>query len=327
MIVVTGGAGFIGSNVVARLAGAEGKEVVVCDRLRSGEKWQNLVHHDLLDIIEPEVFTDWLDVEAPAVEAVIHMGAISSTTERDVDLIVEQNIRFTLDLWDLCAGWQIPFIYASSAATYGDGSQGFEDDPSPEALSRLRPLNAYGWSKHVVDRSIVRRAASGMAPPQWVGLKFFNVYGPNEYHKGPMRSVVHQAWEAAAGGRPVTLFRSHHPDFPDGGQMRDFVWVDDCVELIVWLIEHRRVSGIFNCGSGQARTFLDLAHAVHDALGVDPRIEWVDTPGSIRDRYQYRTEAAMGRIRAAGWSRAPTSLEEGVRRYIQEFLTAPDPWR
>jgi ADP-L-glycero-D-manno-heptose 6-epimerase len=328
LILITGGAGFIGSNLVATLAGEEGRPVAVCDRLRSGEKWRNLAKHELVDLIHPDELAGWLRDRAGGLEAVLHMGAVSSTTERDADLIVRTNVRLSLDLWDYCTEQGVPFIYASSAATYGDGTQGFDDDDSPAALARLRPLNAYGWSKHFVDRRIARIVHEGRpTPPRWVGLKFFNVYGPNEYHKGPMRSVVHQAWSSAAQGRPVTLFRSHHPDYDDGGQLRDFVWVEDCVELVRWLLGNPEVNGIYNCGSGTARSFLDLAGAAFRAAGREPDIEWIDTPEHLRARYQYFTQAPMDRLRSIGWNRPATPLEDGVERYVREYLARSDPYR
>ena len=232
MILVTGGAGFIGSNMVAALC-ERGFDVVVCDRLESNDKWRNVARHALFDIVPPERVFDWLST-GPQIDAVIHMGAISATTATDADLVFDVNVTFSTQLWDWCARGSVPFIYASSAATYGNGSAGFDDDASLEALARLRPLNAYGWSKHFFDRRVARRvAAAEPAPPQWVGLKFFNVYGPNEYHKGPMQSVVAQKYPLVASGQPVTLFTSHHPDYPDGGQLRDFVFVDDCVDVML----------------------------------------------------------------------------------------------
>jgi ADP-L-glycero-D-manno-heptose 6-epimerase len=327
MYVVTGGAGFIGSNIVASLV-ERGEEVVVSDRLRSGAKWRNLARHEFSDLIEPDALLPWLRSHGRGVRAVLHMGAISSTTESDADLIYATNVRLTLALTEWCTERGVPLIAASSAATYGGGEAGFEDDASPGALARLRPLNPYGWSKLVVDRTLARRARLGEPlPPQWVMLRFFNVYGPNEYHKGGMRSVVAQAWEQLSEGKPVRLFRSHRPEVADGGQLRDFVHVQDCVELILWLLENPQVSGILNCGTGQARSFLDLVHAVHRAAGRDPRIEWVDTPEVLRARYQYFTEASLTRLRAAGYHRPFRSLEDGVTEYVQRFLATGDPYR
>ena len=256
------------------------------------------------------------------------MGAISSTTETDADLIVDTNVRLSWRLWSWCAREGRPFIYASSAATYGDGTAGFADDGSLEALAALRPLNAYGWSKHLFDRRVARAVADGEPrPPQWAGLKFFNVYGPNEYHKGTMRSVVAQKFAGAAQGEPVTLFRSHRPGIPDGGQKRDFVYVDDCVAVVEWRRANPRVSGLFNVGSGRARSFAELAEAMFAALGRPAAIAYVDMPVELRGRYQYFTEARMEKLRAAGFTRPATPLEVGVRRYVEDFLARPDPYR
>ena len=329
MIVVTGGAGFIGSNIVARLCAEGRRDVVVCDRLEvsASGKWKNIAKHPIADFWQPEELFEQLERHAERVEAVVHMGAISSTTEPDADLILRTNFSLSRDLWDWCALRDARLVYASSAATYGDGDQGFEDADDLESLSRLRPLNAYGYSKYLFDQYAAKQADEGHAPSQWAGLKFFNVYGPNEYHKGGMKSVVAQIWPKVAAGEPVTLFRSHNPDYADGGQMRDFVFVDDVVDIIDWLLETPAVSGVFNAGSGQARSFLDLAHATFAAAGKDARVEYVDTPESIRDKYQYFTEARMERVRAAGYAGQSTPLEEGVRRYVQDFLMQADPYR
>jgi ADP-L-glycero-D-manno-heptose 6-epimerase len=329
MIVVTGGAGFIGSNIVARLCAADRYDVVVCDRMEEAAlaKWRNLAKHPIADFWQPEELFQQLERHAEAVEAVVHMGAISATTEPDADLIMRTNFTLSRDLWDWCALRDARLIYASSAATYGDGLEGFEDDDSPESLSKLKPLNAYGYSKMLFDQYAARQSDRGQSPSQWAGLKFFNVYGPNEYHKGTMKSVVAQIWPKVQADEPVTLFRSHNPNYADGGQMRDFVFVDDVVDIIAWLLETPHVSGVFNAGSGQARSFLDLANATFAAAGKAPRVDYVDTPESIRDKYQYFTEARMDRIRAAGFGGQSTPLEEGVRRYVQDFLMMPDAYR
>lgn len=329
MIVVTGGAGFIGSNMVARLCAEDRRDVVVCDRLEDAAcgKWRNLAKHPIADLWQPEELFEKLERHADRIDAVVHMGAISATTEPDADLILRTNFSLSRDLWDWCTLRDARLIYASSAATYGDGSQGFVDDDDAESLAALRPLNAYGWSKALFDQYAVRQAERGNAPRQWAGLKFFNVYGPNEYHKGTMKSVVAQIWPRVAAGEPVTLFRSHNPNYPDGGQMRDFVHVDDVVDVMGWLLDTPTASGVFNAGSGQARSFLDLAGATFAAAGREPRIEYVDTPEAIRDKYQYFTEARMDRLRAAGFAGQSTPLEEGVRRYVQDYLMTGDPYR
>jgi len=328
MIVVTGGAGFIGSNIVAALSDRGEADIVVCDWLDDGDKWRNLAHHEVADIILPDELFAFLDARGDEVDAIVHMGAVSSTTERDVDLIVDSNIRLTLDLWNWCSVRDKRLIFASSAATYGDGEQGFDDDGSPAALAQLRPLNPYGWSKHFVDRRIARQVSRGAAtPPQWAGLKFFNVYGPNEYHKEDMRSVAHKSFPAARDGLAATLFKSHREGYADGGQLRDFVYVRDCADVVLWLLDNPGVSGLYNLGTGQARSFADLIGAVYQALGAAPKIDYVDMPEEIRDRYQYFTQASMDRLRAAGYDRPFTSLEDGITDYVQNYLTRPDPFR
>jgi len=327
MIVVTGATGFIGSNLLAALEAAGFADLVACDVLGREEKWRNIAKRELAQIIPPPALFDFLTANRGKVETVFHLGAISSTTETDADLIVEQNFRFSLRLWDWCTEARVPLIYASSAATYGDGTQGFEDDDRPEALARLRPLNAYGWSKHAFDRRVARIAANGAAtPPHWAGLKFFNVYGPNEYHKGGQRSVVPQIHEQVQQTGKARLFKSHHPDYEDGGQMRDFIWVGDCVDVMMWLAEQSKVNGIFNCGTGTARTFLDLASCVVAEADHPSNIEFVPTPENIRDKYQYFTEARMDRLRAAGYAKPFTTLEEGVAHYMRNHLLADDPY-
>jgi ADP-L-glycero-D-manno-heptose 6-epimerase len=328
MILVTGGAGFIGSNIVATLAG-RGERVVVCDNFGSGDKWRNLAKHEIADLVHPDRVVDWFEQCHDRIRAVVHMGAISSTMETDIDRLAEQNVRATLALLRLAIARDKQFVYASSAATYGDGTAGFEDDCRPEALARLRPLNGYGWSKHLVDRAIARKAALGEPlPPQWVGLKFFNVYGPNEYHKGGMRSVAMQLHEAARTTGRLRLFKSHRPDYADGAQLRDFIYVRDCADVVLWLLDHPHVSGLYNLGTGRARSFLDLAHTVAKALpGKKLDIEFFDMPEALRASYQSRTEAPMARLRAAGYDRPFTALEDGVADYIANYLEAPDPYR
>ena len=327
MIVVTGGTGFIGSNIVAALGRSGRRELVVCDWFGTTDKWRNIAQHEIYEIIRPEDLFSFLNQNKLRIEAIIHMGAISSTTERDVDKIIAVNFRLSCDLWDWCSKSGTPFIYASSAATYGDGSAGFGDDWTPEALEKLRPLNAYGWSKHAFDRRVARLAASGRPSPLvWAGLKFFNVYGPNEYHKAEMRSVICQIVDTVQRGATVKLFKSHHPDYPDGGQLRDFVYVRDCAEAVLWLLAQGKYKGIYNIGTGKARSFADLAHAVFRAMNLPPRIEYVDTPPEIRSNYQYFTQAEMGNLRALGYNHPFTELEDGVTDYVQNYLLASTPY-
>ncbi len=328
MYVITGGAGFIGSNVAAILEANGVGPLVIVDRMREADKWCNIAKRALHDIVDPDNVHAFLAENTHAVKAVVHMGAISATTERNVDLIVETNFRLSRDLWVWCAENDIPYIYASSAATYGDGTQGFDDDMTAGGLAKLRPLNPYGWSKLLFDRWVFAQLASNAPrPSQWAGLRFFNVYGANEYHKGRMQSVVSQIQPLAAAGEKCRLFKSHNPDYQDGGQLRDFVSVDDCVDVIAWLLKTPSVSGLFNLGTGKARSFADLAAAVYAAMGRDFAVEYVPTPEDIRDKYQYFTEANMSKLRAAGYNKAFTSLEDGVARYVRDFLAAADPYR
>jgi len=326
MYVVTGGAGFIGSNIVAALA-ARGAEVVVCDWWRSDERWRNVAKHEIAEIVAPEDGLAWLERHAKSVQAVIHMGAISTTTETDVDLIVANNVKATLGLIQWCTESQTRLIYASSAATYGDGAAGFDDTFSRPALARLRPLNAYGWSKHLVDRRIavlVEQARS--LPPQWVGLKFFNVYGPNEYHKGSMQSVIAKNFALVRTSSPLALFRSYRPDYTDGGQLRDFIYVQDCADVVLWFLDHPEVSGLFNLGTGRSRTWLDLAYALFDAAEQPRKIEFIDMPPGLIEKYQYFTEAKMAKLRAVGYDKPFTSLEDGIAKYVRNYLGTHDPY-
>jgi len=328
MYVVTGGAGFIGSNLLAALEERGDGELVVVDRLRSNDKWRNIAKREIAEIVAPERLFEFLDAHHKKIKAVFHMGAISSTTETDADLIVTNNFQLSSVLFDWCTRHEVRLIYASSAATYGDGTQGFDDDFGTAPLSLLQPLNAYGWSKHLFDRRLARKIADkAPLPPQWAGLKFFNVYGPNEYHKAGQQSVVSQIYPQAISGAPAHLFRSHNPNYEDGGQMRDFVWVGDVVSVMMWLLDHEGVNGLFNLGSGQARSFLDLAKAVYRSAGKEPYIKFIDTPVAIRDKYQYFTEARMGRLKACGYDTPFTSLEDGVAAYVNGFLSRPDRYR
>ena len=328
MIVVTGGAGFIGSNLVAALGEAGLDDVVVVDRLRSTGKWRNLQKHPIAGLVHPDRFRDFLSRPNRKVDIVFHLGAISSTTETDADLVAHTNFSLSQDIWQWCVENAVRLIYASSAATYGDGSGGFDDEATSAALSRLKPLNSYGWSKHLFDRWVVRELEAGRAtPPQWVGLKFFNVYGPNEYHKGSQQSLVAQIFPRAAADEPAVLFRSHNPAYPDGGQKRDFVWIDDVVGMMVWMVRHPDVHGIFNAGSGDAHSWRELAAVVYRALGKEPKIAYIDTPEQIRQNYQYYTQARMDRLKLLGYPLAPTSLGDGVTRYVQHFLAQNDRYR
>jgi ADP-L-glycero-D-manno-heptose 6-epimerase len=328
MILVTGGAGFIGSNIVAVLEETGHDDIVVSDRLGTDERWRNLAKRKIRDIIEPDALYAFLARAGKSLDAIIHMGAISSTTERDIDLIIKNNLRLSIDLWEWCATHRVRFIYASSAATYGDGSAGFEDEPTSSALAKLKPLNAYAWSKHAFDRRVIADVEAGRPrPPQWAGLKFFNVYGPNEYHKGAMKSVVAQMYPDIVTAGRVSLFKSHRAGIPDGGQKRDFIFVDDCVDIVLFVLRTASMSGLFNVGTGKARSFAELAQATFAALKRKPEIHYRDMPADIRPRYQYFTEARMERLRQAGYNKPFTSLESGVLAYVHDFLSAPEPYR
>jgi ADP-L-glycero-D-manno-heptose 6-epimerase len=327
MILVTGGAGFIGSNIVAALA-ERGVAVVVCDYLGCDAKWRNLAKSAVCDVVAPERLTVWLERYGEAVETIIHMGAVSSTSATDADFVIDVNFRLSWSLWRWCADHGARFLYASSAATYGGGEHGYEDDGDPGGLAGLRPLNLYGWSKHLFDRRVARAVADREAvPSQWAGLKFFNVYGPNEYHKGDMRSVFARYYATAARGDEVSLFKSCRADVADGQQKRDFVYVGDCVAVMLWLLDHPAVSGLFNVGTGRARSFADAIDALFAALGRPPRIRYRDMPEAARQHYQYFTQASVARLRNAGFTQPFLSIEHGVHEYVERYLSQPDPYR
>ena len=325
---VTGGAGFIGSNIVAKLTEDPSLDVVVCDWLQEAElgKWRNIAKHPIGDFVAPENMFDWLEKRWRDIEIVVHMGAISSTTEPDADKIIHANFTLSRDLFRWCADRQRRFVYASSAATYGDTTD-FDDKDDLASLAALRPLNTYGWSKALFDLFAARQAARDYAPPQWVGLKFFNVYGPNEEHKHAMKSVASQIWPKVAGGQAVQLFKSYREGVADGGQTRDFVYVRDVADVVAWLANSEQVNGVYNLGSGKARTFEDMAKAVFAAAGKPAKIEYTPMPPAIRDKYQYFTQAKMDRLKAAGFNQPMTPLEDGITDYIQNYLSQPDPYR
>jgi ADP-L-glycero-D-manno-heptose 6-epimerase len=326
MLLVTGGAGFIGSNIVASLNDAGRTDIAVCDVLGKDGKWRNLQKRQLADFVPPHDLMRWLD--GRKLDAVIHMGAISETTARDGDAVMDANFRLSLALLDWCTNTRTPFIFASSAATYGDGDQGFTDDWTLPALRKLRPMNLYGWSKHLFDLALVDRVSKGQKlPPQWAGLKFFNVFGPNEYHKGEMMSLVAKRFDEAKSGQPVRLSKSHRPGIEDGDQRRDFLYVDDAVAVVRWLMETPKVSGIFNVGTGTARSFKDLISAMFTALGRAPNIQYIAMPETIRDSYQYFTESSVDNLRRAGYNAGFTSVEDGVMRYVDAYLDQPDRYR
>lgn len=323
MILITGGAGFIGSNFHKALLHRD-IETVVVDRLGVGGKWRNLASCPPTRLLLPEELDDFLE-QRPPIEMVFHMGAISDTTTTDGDVAWATNVALSQRIWRWCATHDVRMVYASSAATYGDGSGGFDDDMG--GLHQLRPLNLYGWTKHAFDLWVARTIREGAnRPPQWVGLKFFNVYGPNEYHKGPMISVVKVKFDEIAEGRVPRLFRSDRADVADGEQRRDFIWVGDIVDVLIFLLDSPSVSGLFNLGTGTARTYAALAHAVCVASAVDPKVEFIEMPRRLRGQYQSFTEARMNRLRAAGYNRPFTSLEDGVTQYVKNYLSSADPY-
>ncbi len=326
MLLVTGGAGFIGSNVVAALNDAGRADVTVCDGLGHDGKWRNLAKRQLADIVPPPELPSWL--KGRRLDAIIHLGAISETTATDGDLVIETNFRLSMRLLDWCTANATPFIYASSAATYGEGAQGFRDDQSVSALKLLRPMNLYGWSKHLFDMAVAERAARGdKLPPQWAGLKFFNVFGPNEYHKGTMMSVLARRFDDIKAGRAVQLFKSHREGIADGDQRRDFIYVDDVVRVTMWLLASPSVSGIFNVGTGKARSFKDLMLSAYAALGTAPNIHYIDMPEQIRGSYQYFTQSEVDRLQGAGYNGGFTVLEDAVKTYVRGFLDSADRFR
>lgn len=317
MIVITGAAGFIGSCLVSKFNSEGVSDLILVDDFSKTEKNGNLLGKKFDRKIERSVFIDWFSKNPDSVTQVIHIGARTDTTEFDVNLFNELNLNYTKRIWKICAARHIPLIYASSAATYGLGEQGYEDDESK--IPALKPLNPYGDSKNDFDKWALEQ---GEKPDHWQGLKFFNVYGPNEYHKGRMASVIFHAFNQIQVSDKVKLFRSHRIDYADGGQLRDFVYVKDVVDVIWFLYTAKPKNGIYNLGSGQARTFLDLAHATFQALGKLPLVEFIDTPADIRDKYQYFTQATMKKLISAGFKQPFTSLEVGVQDYVINYLNA-----
>ncbi len=314
MIIVTGGAGFIGSAIVWQLNNLGNTDILVVDELGMTDKWKNLVPLKFYDFMNKLVFIDRLNELDFNIEAIIHMGANSSTTEKDADHLLTNNYEYTKRLAEFCIHKNIRFIYASSAATYGDGSSGFDD--SENFSTSLRPLNMYGYSKNLFD---VKAASEGWFN-KIVGLKYFNVYGPNEYHKGDMRSVVHKAFEQIKSSGKVKLFKSMNPKYKDGEQMRDFIYIKDAVDMTLFFLDNKNISGLFNVGSGKARTWNDLAKAIFKTLDMPVNIEYIELPAEIADRYQYFTEAKMDKIEKAGYSGKTNSLENGVTDYVKNYL-------
>lgn len=315
MIILTGGAGFIGSCFLARLNAMNRDDVLVVDNLGSSDKWKNLRGKRFIDYVHKEQFLRLLERDSfPQAEVLVHLGANSSTTERHVDAILDNNYRYSIRLAEWALQYDVRFIYASSAATYGSGEHGFVDDENQ--LFRLLPLNPYGYSKHLFDCWVHQHNLF----EKFVGVKFFNVFGPNEYHKGLMRSVICKAYEEIRRTNTINLFKSYNSSYGDGQQLRDFIYVKDCVDVLVWFLEHREVSGLFNLGTGKARTWNDVAHALFRALDLPPAIRYIEMPDDIKPNYQYFTQAEMSKLRRAGYTAPFTSLEDAVSDYVCNYL-------
>jgi len=315
MIIVTGAAGFIGSCLVSKLNNKGIKEIVIVDDFSNPEKIKNYTHKAYREQVNRKDFFEWFSKHFSEVSFIFHIGARTDTTEFNMSVFEELNLNYSKQIWKTCTRHRIPLIYASSAATYGGGKLGYSDNHS--LVSRLKPLNPYGISKNEFDKWVL---AQTVTPPYWYGLKFFNVYGPNEYHKGRMASVVFHAYNQILDPGSVRLFRSYNPDYPDGGQLRDFIYVKDVVDVIYFLMNHKKDSRIYNLGTGRARTFLDLVNAVFTALSLPSKIEFIDTPADIRDKYQYFTEARMEKLRSIGYANPFFTLEAGIEEYVQGYL-------
>ena len=315
MIVVTGAAGFIGSCLISRLNQDNFNNIVAVDDFSKQEKLPNLEGKKILYRLDRKGFFDWLEKNSEEVEFIFHIGARTDTTEFDRGIFEELNINYSKDIWKACCKYQIPLVYASSAATYGLGELGYDDNE--QVIPKLKPLNPYGDSKNEFD---IWALAQKEKPFFWAGLKFFNVYGPNEYHKGRMASVIFHAYKQITATNGMKLFRSHNPNFKDGEQKRDFIYVKDLLEVLIFLMHHRKDSGIYNLGTGTARTFLDLVKSTFKALDIEENISFIDTPSDIRDKYQYFTEAKMEKLKRIGYQKPFTSLEDGINDYVQNFL-------
>ncbi|MCF2487189.1 ADP-glyceromanno-heptose 6-epimerase [Dyadobacter sp. CY347] len=316
MIIVTGAAGFIGSGLISRLNKDGFKSIIAVDDFSKIEKAENLEGKTIQEKVERSGLFEWLDQHNRDVEFIFHIGARTDTTEFDREIFEELNVSYSKQIWEKCVAYQIPLVYASSAATYGLGEHGYDDNES--TLSQLKPLNPYGDSKNEFDIWALQQEKK---PFFWAGLKFFNVYGPNEYHKGRMASVVMHAFNQINKTEKMKLFRSHNPDFKDGEQMRDFIYVKDLIDVCIFFMHHRKNSGIYNLGSGRARTFKDLVTSTFNAMGKPADISYIDTPEDIRDKYQYFTQANMSKLRSIGFTRPFTSLEDGIDDYVKNYLS------
>ena len=325
MIVVTGGAGFIGSNIVKYLSEQLQEKVCVID-FETNLANKNLEKRKNIYKVSNKKLDYFLKKNQYEVKIIVHMGAITSTTETDDKLILQNNVELSIKLWEWCVEKKKRYIYASSAATYGKGLDTFRDIENIANLNKLKPLNLYGWSKHIVDKYFISESKNNQSPPQWVGLKFFNVYGPNEYHKGDMKSIVVKIYEKISQNKKVNLFKSHNKKYSDGEQLRDFVYIKDVVKVIGWFIKNEKVSGLFNLGSGKARSFNDLAKNVFKYLNKEKKVFYINTPKEIREKYQYYTQAEISKLRKVGYSESFFSLESGIRDYIVNHLNKKDKY-
>ena len=316
VIVITGAAGFIGSYLTGYLNRLGFSQLVLVDDFSDVNKWPNLENKHYIEKVNREAFFGWQHSRPGTIKYVFHLGARTDTTEMDYAVHKKWNLDYSKSIWALCTENKIPLVYASSAATYGNGELGYKDDH--DIVTKLQPLNPYGVSKNEFDIWALRQTT---APPFWAGLKFFNVFGPDEYHKGRMASVIFHAYNQITATGSVKLFRSHNPDYKDGEQIRDFIYVKDVVAVCVWLMQHQPASGLYNTGTGKARTFKDLVTAIFNTLQLPANIQFIDTPADIRDKYQYFTEADMGKLRAAGYNEPFYSLEHGVKEYVSEYLS------
>lgn len=315
MIIVTGAAGFIASCLISDLNKAGYNDIIAVDDFSRSDKNQNLLEKKIIARIERNTFFKWAEENKTKIKFIFHLGARTDTTEFNKAIFDELNVGYSQSMWTFCTENKIPLVYASSAATYGLGEFGYQDNH--DLPQKLKPLNPYGESKNEFDKWVLKQSST---PPFWCGLKFFNVYGPNEYHKGRMASVIFHAFNQIKEKGSMKLFRSHHPEYKDGGQLRDFVYVKDVADICLFMLKKQPESGLYNLGTGEARTFLDLAYAVFDALNVTPEIEFVDTPADIRDKYQYFTEADMSKIKRNGYENNFYSLEAGVEDYVKNYL-------
>ncbi len=321
MIIITGAAGFIGSCLVAKLNEEGNYHLGLVDDFTSEKKKPNYERKRFLNTIERNEFIDWLDLQHDSIDFIFHLGARTDTTEASKELFDDLNLNYSKDIWQRCTRYGIPLIYASSAATYGNGEFGYDDQQ--ELISKLKPLNEYGISKNEFDKWVLQQNET---PPFWCGLKFFNVYGPNEYHKSRMASVILHGFNQIRENGSIRLFKSHRPDFKDGEQRRDFIYVKDVTAVLMFFYQHQKNSGIYNLGTGQARTFLDLANSTFKAMSLTPNIEWIEIPADIRDKYQYFTEANMQKLRSIGYSKPFYSLEAGIQEYVQQYLLQNKIW-